>query len=245
MNYTHEAHSSGDVETGKRAYLTTTEPIYEEGSGSGSGTAHEVGNVIELKERKGFFRSLRKGEDWLDSKLGIETRGIDRIPDDEKQPPSSWNMLLLWWSLNVHVGVIPLGILGPAFGLTLGQSVAANIIGNVLGALCTSYTATLGPKVRTPKRWVARDYMQALTCHTDRSSPDCDCSLFIWLLRRIRCQFPKRHNRRWLQCGQLRRRRPDAVSSIRLHHEHHGGHCDHRSPLLYHFSVWLQGHPHV
>jgi purine-cytosine permease-like protein len=60
----------------------------------------------------------------------------------------SWSQIfLLWWSLNVHVGVIPLGILGPEFGLSLKQSVAASIVGTVLGALCTSFTGTLGPKL--------------------------------------------------------------------------------------------------
>lgn len=53
----------------------------------------------------------------------------------------------MWCSLNIHVGVIPLGILGPEFGLSLGQSIAASVVGTLLGALCTSFTGTLGPKL--------------------------------------------------------------------------------------------------
>jgi purine-cytosine permease-like protein len=53
----------------------------------------------------------------------------------------------MWWSLNVHVGIVPLGLLGPEFGLSLNQTVAASIIGTLLGALCTAYTGTLGPKL--------------------------------------------------------------------------------------------------
>lgn len=53
----------------------------------------------------------------------------------------------MWWSLNVHVGVVPLGILGPEFGLSLGQSIAASVVGTALGALCTSFTGSLGPKL--------------------------------------------------------------------------------------------------
>jgi len=53
----------------------------------------------------------------------------------------------MWWSLNIHVGVIPLGILGPEFGLSLRQSIAASVIGTALGALCTGFTGTLGPKL--------------------------------------------------------------------------------------------------
>ncbi|OCK81554.1 hypothetical protein K432DRAFT_326108 [Lepidopterella palustris CBS 459.81] len=113
----------------------------------------EVGNIEQIKAREiqhkiGILRSLRKGEEWLDAKLGgIETRGIDRIPEAEKQPPSLLNIFLLWWSLNVHVGVVPLGILGPEFGLSLNQSVAASVVGTLLGALCTAFTGTLGPKL--------------------------------------------------------------------------------------------------
>ena len=53
----------------------------------------------------------------------------------------------MWWSLNVHVGVIPLGILGAEFGLSFRQNVAASIIGTLLGAICTGFTGTLGPKL--------------------------------------------------------------------------------------------------
>jgi len=53
----------------------------------------------------------------------------------------------MWWSLNVHVGVIPLGILAPEFGLSLRQGIAASVIGTCMGALCTGFTGTLGPKL--------------------------------------------------------------------------------------------------
>lgn len=39
------------------------------------------------------------------------------------------------------------GLLGPEFGLSLRQSIAASIIGIFLGSLCTAYTGTLGPKL--------------------------------------------------------------------------------------------------
>jgi hypothetical protein len=95
------------------------------------------------------FRYLTKGEAWLDEKLGVETQGIDRIPEEEKQPPSIWNIFLIWFSMTLHVGTLPIGFLGPEFGLTLNQSVAAIVVGTFLGALCTGYCGTLGPKVST------------------------------------------------------------------------------------------------
>ena len=101
----------------------------------------------ELQQNHGFLRRLRHGEQWLDRKMGIETQGVDRIPEDNKRPPSILNVFFLWWSLTCHVGTIPIGVLGPQFGLSLRQSVAAIVVGTFLGALCTSYTGTLGPKL--------------------------------------------------------------------------------------------------
>ena len=101
----------------------------------------------ELQQKKGVLRTLRRGEEWLDEKMGIETQGIDRIHEEDKKPPSILNVFLLWWSMTCHVGTVPLGMLGPEFGLSLNQSIAAVVVGTILGALCTSFTGTLGPKV--------------------------------------------------------------------------------------------------
>lgn len=105
--------------------------------------------VVARKIQHSFapFRYLSKGEAWLDEKLGVETQGIDRIPEEEKQPPSIWNVFLIWFSMTLHVGTLPIGFLGPEFGLTLNQSVSAIVVGTFTGALCTGYCGTLGPKV--------------------------------------------------------------------------------------------------
>jgi hypothetical protein len=94
------------------------------------------------------LRYMRQGEEWLDAKMGVETQGIDRIPEEDKRPPSIFNSFFMWWSMTCHLGTLPIGILGPEFGLDLKQSIAAIVVGTFLGALCTGYTGTLGPKVR-------------------------------------------------------------------------------------------------
>ena len=94
------------------------------------------------------FRYMRHGEEWLDAKMGIETQGIDRIPEEDKRPPSIVNSFFMWFSMTCHVGTLPIGILGPEFGLSLNQSVAAIVVGTFLGALCTAFCGTLGPKAR-------------------------------------------------------------------------------------------------
>lgn len=108
----------------------------------------EAARAKHIQNKVAFLRVMRQGEEWLDEKMGIETQGIDRIPEEEKKPPSIFNSFFMWWSMTCHVGTLPIGVLGPLFGLTLGQSVAAIVVGTWLGALCTAYCGTLGPKVR-------------------------------------------------------------------------------------------------
>ncbi|MCJ1379129.1 hypothetical protein MMC17_002229 [Xylographa soralifera] len=90
--------------------------------------ADEVARVRNIQQQNRVVRSMRHAEEWLDNKMGIELQGIDRIPEEEKRPPHLINIFLLWWSLNVHVGVVPLGLLGPLYGLTLGQSLGLRAI---------------------------------------------------------------------------------------------------------------------
>ena len=107
---------------------------------------HEIARSRHIQNAFAPFRILSKGETWLDEKLGIETQGIDRIPEEEKRPPSILNTFFMWWSMTCHVGTIPLGVLGPEFGLNLRDCAAAVVVGTFLGALCTAYCGTLGPK---------------------------------------------------------------------------------------------------
>jgi hypothetical protein len=100
----------------------------------------------ELQQKVGVLHKLRMGEEWLDAKLGIETQGIDIIHEEDKHPPSILNVFLMWFSMTCHVGTIPIGMLGPEFGLSFKASVAGTIIGTFMGALCTAYCGTLGPK---------------------------------------------------------------------------------------------------
>ncbi|KIV86957.1 hypothetical protein PV11_02531 [Exophiala sideris] len=108
--------------------------------------AYEIARARDIQNSIAPLRFLSKGELWLDQKLGIETQGIDRIPEEMKRPPPLINTFFMWFSMTCHVGTLPLGVLGPEFGLNLSQSVSAIVVGTFLGALCTAYTGTLGPK---------------------------------------------------------------------------------------------------
>lgn len=140
---------ASDLEAGsldKETYAThSVAPAYA----SHTTESEEEIRAREIQQKVGFLKRLRNGEEWLDEKMGIETQGVDRIHEADKKPPSILNVFFLWWSLTCHVGTLPIGVLGPEFGLSLNASVAAIVVGTILGALCTAYTGTLGPKVRT------------------------------------------------------------------------------------------------
>jgi hypothetical protein len=137
-----------DVETGETHLKEVTEKTYVD-SRHGS-VIDEIARSRALQNSIKPLRYLRQGEEWLDAKMGVETRGIDRVPEEEKTPPSIYNSFFMWWSLTCHLGTLPIGILGPEFGLDLKRSIAAVVAGTLLGALCTAYCGTLGPKVRRP-----------------------------------------------------------------------------------------------
>jgi hypothetical protein len=58
------------------------------GAGRGAGELE----VIAMRERIPILRKLRAAEAWLDKKFGIETTGADRIPEEQRRPPSIFNV---------------------------------------------------------------------------------------------------------------------------------------------------------
>lgn len=133
-----------DMEAGKEPYVSEDgSPEVRHGSVTPS---FEMARAVTIQNSWAPFRIMSKGELWLDEKLGIETQGIDRIPEEMKRPPSLINTFLMWFSMTMHVGTLPIGILGPVYGLTLGQSVGCIIGGTFMGAMCTAFTGILGPK---------------------------------------------------------------------------------------------------
>lgn len=80
-------------------------------------------------------------------KHGVEARGVERVPEDQRNPKNSWNNLLMWWSVNTVLTTIPIGVLGQEiFTLTLPHVIATIFCFGALGALTTAFIATLGPK---------------------------------------------------------------------------------------------------
>lgn len=78
--------------------------------------------------------------------IGVEARGIERIPEDQRESKNAWNNLLMWWSVNAVLTTIPIGALGQsAFTLSFGHAVATIFCFGALGGIATAFIATLGP----------------------------------------------------------------------------------------------------
>ena len=135
----------GDVEVGKGPI------VIDPSDNSRTGSIEEIRRTKQIQNSVTPLRKLREAEEWMDRKLGgdgfVETQGIDRIPEAERRPPSIWNIFFMWFSMVMHVGTIPLGVLGPEFGLNFKQSMSAVVVGICAGACFPAYTGTLGPKL--------------------------------------------------------------------------------------------------
>jgi hypothetical protein len=75
----------------------------------------------ELKHRSPIFRYLNKAFE-----NGVEARGIERVPEDERDGKHTIGLLLLWWSVNMVVSTVPIGVSGssppPLLGILIRVS---------------------------------------------------------------------------------------------------------------------------
>ncbi|KAF8555380.1 hypothetical protein OG21DRAFT_1507789 [Imleria badia] len=80
-------------------------------------------------------------------KIGVEARGVERVPENQRETKNSWNNLLMWWSANTVLPALPIGVLAQyAFTLTLPHAVATIFCFTALGSVATAFIATLGPR---------------------------------------------------------------------------------------------------
>ncbi|KKA22433.1 hypothetical protein T310_3512 [Rasamsonia emersonii CBS 393.64] len=95
---------------------------------------------------------LLKRDQWLnhlESITGIESRGIERVPPDERYEGSFVQMLLLWLSANLTANNTLIGVLGPvAYGLGFTDAALCAVFGGLLGCVGVAYVGTWGPRNR-------------------------------------------------------------------------------------------------
>jgi len=79
--------------------------------------------------------------------VGVEARGIERVPENEREDKHSIGLLLLWFSVNIVLTTVPLGMLGQqVFTLTFAHTVATTFAFAAIGAATVAFIATLGPR---------------------------------------------------------------------------------------------------
>lgn len=76
-----------------------------------------------------------------------ETRGIERVPVDERTQTSIYDAATMWLSANMVIATFALGALSYSlFGLDFGTSVLVIFFFNVLGAMPVAFFSTFGPR---------------------------------------------------------------------------------------------------
>ncbi|KAK8850425.1 hypothetical protein IAR55_004343 [Kwoniella newhampshirensis] len=84
----------------------------------------------------------------LEKKMGIETRGIQRVPESERTDTKLYHNTFIWLACNCVLPTLSIGVLGPQlFYLGLGDSMLCIFFFNAVTAAIPAYMSTFGPKL--------------------------------------------------------------------------------------------------
>lgn len=105
-------------------------------------------------EPSSTFHPPKNAFERFNARLGrlnfFETRGIERVPLDERKPKVTsadyMEMALMWFSVNITANNMAVGMLGPSsYGLGFVDSALCATFGALLGAAGVAYMGTFGP----------------------------------------------------------------------------------------------------
>ncbi|KAI1099954.1 purine-cytosine permease [Jackrogersella minutella] len=92
-------------------------------------------------------------------RFGVEARGIERVPSDERTDSSMSQIGTMWFSANLVVSSFAIGALGqPVFALGFVDTALTIIFINVLGLLPVAFFSTFGPKFGLRQMVLSRFY---------------------------------------------------------------------------------------
>ncbi len=101
----------------------------------------EKADEVESGRLGGFYSNLM-------SMFHGETRGIERVPEEEKTQTSIYTAGTMWLSANMVIATFSLGALSySVFGLDFGTSVLVIFFFSVLGALPVAFFSVFGAKL--------------------------------------------------------------------------------------------------
>jgi len=95
---------------------------------------------------------------YRDEILEIEPRGIEHVPARDKHGTPA-RVFTLWWSANLCMATFVVGTLATGaaiFGLGLGESLVAIVLGNLLGMACLGAMSAMGPRASVPQMVLTR-----------------------------------------------------------------------------------------
>jgi hypothetical protein len=83
-------------------------------------------------------------------KLGVEQRGIERVPEDERTDTgfkAMMNVFTMWLSANMVVAAFALGLLAKSvFGLGVADAMLVILFFNLIGITPVCFFSTFGPR---------------------------------------------------------------------------------------------------
>ncbi|KAF2006391.1 purine-cytosine permease [Amniculicola lignicola CBS 123094] len=99
------------------------------------GESFEYGNGVTAKLQR------------LAGKFHVEQRGIERVPEDERDDTSLLNVATMWLSANMVVSSFAIGLLGQSlFFLGFVDAILTCFFFNLIGVLPVCYFSTFGPR---------------------------------------------------------------------------------------------------
>ncbi|GAB1212668.1 hypothetical protein ATERTT37_001813 [Aspergillus terreus] len=112
----------------------------------------------------GYRTTLRsRYQRWARCIKGLENRGIEPIPLDERVKPDTkhiFHMFLMWFSMGMALNNIVVGSIGTlVMHLSFTDAALCAVFGNLLGGLAIGYMSTWGPRSGNRTLIVARYFM--------------------------------------------------------------------------------------
>ena len=93
------------------------------------------------------------------TKFGVEARGIERVPDDERTDKNTWKVGTMWCAANMVVSSFAIGVLAiPVFGLGFSDSCLTIFFINLLGVMPVCFFSTFGPRFGMRQMILSRFY---------------------------------------------------------------------------------------
>jgi len=122
----------------------TNPPTYLGGDGGGDERAHLMDGFGLTGQTK-----LQRFTNRLEALAGVEARGIQRVPPEQKSGRATFSdylqVFLVWFSADLTANNIALGLLAPVYGLGLTDAMIVGTFGSMTGSAITGYISSFGP----------------------------------------------------------------------------------------------------